>query len=127
MSRDLFDEITMANRRLMQSLLRGDAAAVAQHYTEDARLMVPHADPIEGRPALEAVFRKTLSLGHVYEFKTVELHGDDRAAYEIGEYRRTSDAGRLLDRGKYIVHWRRVGAEWKLHRDMLCTSLPGAA
>jgi hypothetical protein len=28
------------------------------------------------------------------------------------------------DRGKYIVIWRKVGCQWKLHRDIFNTNMP---
>jgi ketosteroid isomerase-like protein len=34
--------------------------------------------------------------------------------------------GKVADRGKYVVIWKRVGGEWKLHRDIWTTSLPAA-
>lgn len=121
-STTLLQEITAANRRLMDCFSRGDPAAMAQCYTEDAQLLVPHADTIRGRPALEAVFKRTASQRQVYEFITVELDGDANSAFEIGQYRRTDASGQLLDRGKYIVRWKRVDGDWKIHRDMISTS-----
>lgn len=123
-STTLLQDITAANRRLMDCFRRGDAVTMAQCYTEDAQLLVPHAEVIKGRAALEAIFKRTSSQRQVYEFVTVELDGDGSAAFEIGEYRRTDAAGQLLDRGKYIVRWKRVDGDWKIHRDMLSTSLP---
>jgi hypothetical protein len=46
---------------------------------------------------------------------------------EIGVYLRRRADGSLFDRGKYMVIWKRVAGDWKIHRDMFCTSLPKAA
>jgi ketosteroid isomerase-like protein len=52
----------------------------------------------------------------------VEAHGD--AAYEVGRYTLKGDGGQLLDQGKYVVIWKRVGGQWRLHRDIWNSSLP---
>lgn len=123
----LLQEITAANQHLMDCFASGDAAAMARCYAEDAHLLVPHAEVIEGRAAIEWVFKKTMSPGQVYVFKTVELDGDAQSALEVGRYTRSDGEGNQLDKGKYIVRWKRIGPDWKIHRDMLSTSLPKEA
>lgn len=120
----LLEEITAANRRFMSLFGQSDIAGVAQCYTEDAIFLLPHMNEIKGRAAIEAVFKVSAGLGHALQFDTLELEGNENSALEIGQYKRTDSAGEMLDKGKYMVVWKRVGADWKIHRDMISTSLP---
>jgi ketosteroid isomerase-like protein len=36
----------------------------------------------------------------------------------------SGDSGKVNDRGKYIVIWRKVGGQWKLYRDIFNTNMP---
>ena len=38
-------------------------------------------------------------------------------AYEVGRYALSGQVGDI-DHGKYIVVWKKVGGQWKLHRDI---------
>ena len=123
----LAEEIAAANRRLMDIFKQNDAVAAAACYTEDAQFLIPHLDPIQGRQAIEAIWKSMVGHGHTLDFKTLELEGSDTSALDIGQYTRTDGTGAILDRGKYIVLWKRVAGDWKIHRDMISTSLPRPA
>lgn len=58
------------------------------------------------------------------ELKTVEVYSQGATATEVGEYALRDKAGKLLDRGKYIVIWHNEGGQWKLLRDMFSTNAP---
>jgi len=70
------------------------------------------------------VFKFTNRPGHTLEFQTAELDVQGNTAIEIGAYVRRQRDGSTFNRGRYIVIWKRVGDEWKIHRDMFA-SQPG--
>ena len=120
-------EITAAAKRFLRLFALNDVPAVAACYTEDAQMLVANMQPICGRAAIESVFKFTGGHGHTLEFRTIGLDVQGTIAVETGRYvRRRSDAS-LLDDGKYLVVWKRVGLEWQIYRDMFSTSLPRAA
>ena len=47
-------------------------------------------------------------------------------AYEVGTYAMKTKDGKVADRGKYCVVWKRVNGRWLLHRDIWSTNLPEA-
>ena len=115
-------EIAEAHRRLEQAFNRGDAAAVAALYTEDATLLPPGADILGGRRAAQARWQaaydtgaRNLSLGPV----SVETWGD--AAREIGRFTleapgQGGETARV--EGKYVVVWKRTAEGWRLDADI---------
>ncbi len=115
-------EIAEAHRRLEQAFNRGDAAAVAALYTEDATLLPPGADILTGRRAAQARWQaaydtgaRNLSLDPV----SVETWGD--AAREIGRFTldvpgQGGETARV--EGKYVVVWKRTAEGWRLDTDI---------
>jgi ketosteroid isomerase-like protein len=59
------------------------------------------------------------------EIVEVEGHGD--TAIEVSTFTLHAQGGEELDAGKFIVIWKRVGGEWKLHRDIYNSSVPAPA
>jgi ketosteroid isomerase-like protein len=47
-------------------------------------------------------------------------------AHETGSYRITGPDGKVLEKGKYTVIWKRDGGQWKLHRDIWNSDAPPA-
>lgn len=120
-------EISAAQRRFLHPFAMNDPAGIAACYTEDAQMLVANMDAIHGRAAIESVFKFTAVRGHTLEFQTQELEVNGTTAVEVGRYTRRRNDGSSFDRGKYMVVWKRVGDEWRIHRDMFSTSVPKAA
>ena len=60
------------------------------------------------------------------ELNTSEVESAGDLAYEVGTYAMKTKDGKVADRGKYCVVWKRVNGQWFLHRDIWSTSLPAA-
>ncbi len=104
---------------------RGDAAAVAQLYTEDAQIFPAQSDVITGREGIQAFWQAVMNMGvKAAKLETVEAVHEADTTYEVGRYRLQGAEGQVLDRGKYIVIWHHEDHEWKLHRDIWNTSIP---
>jgi ketosteroid isomerase-like protein len=115
--------IAAAGRRFLSFFALKDAAKIAACYTDDAEILASNRSPIRGRAAIESVFKFTNRPGHTLEFQSAELDLQGDTAIEIGAYVRRLKDGSAYSRGRYIVIWKRVGDEWKIHRDMY-TSQP---
>jgi ketosteroid isomerase-like protein len=59
--------------------------------------------------------------------KTVEVEQIGTTAIEVGSYTLSGADGAALDKGKYLVVWKKEGKEWKLFRDIFNTSQAPAA
>lgn len=57
----------------------------------------------------------------IAELEELEEHVD--TAIEVGQYT-LSGGGQVMDRGTYLVTWKREDGQWKLHRDIWNTSVP---
>ncbi len=119
------EDIEAADRQFEMAFNGGNAAGVAQLYTEDAQIFPPQSDVISGRPGIQAFWQAVMDMGvKTAKLETVEAVHEGDSAFEVGRYTLAGAAGQVLDQGKYIVIWHRHGAEWKLHRDIWNTSVP---
>lgn len=120
-------EIESVEAAIVEALGRGDAAAVAACYTEDAVLMPPNRPAVEGRAAVEAYFREALASFAIEIASTAQ---EEVVAGDWG-WLRTRLVQRITPRrggrtvevaGKALILARR-GADgaWRYHRDVFNT------
>jgi uncharacterized protein (TIGR02246 family) len=99
---------------------KGDAAAVAALYSEDAYVLPPGSAMVKGRPAIEAFWRQAAQQMTDAKLTTVDVLPLGRsAAREIGTVTlKTKSQPPQEIVGKYVVVWRKMGREWKLATDI---------
>lgn len=122
MQQTLREAIEAANRNFMEAFRRGDAAGVAACYTEQARILPPSSEMMQGRATIQSFWQAVLSSG-VTEAKLetldVEAGGDDLVR-EIGQFVLTimQNGETVYSPGKYVVIWKREAGNWKLDVDI---------
>jgi uncharacterized protein (TIGR02246 family) len=106
------------------ALSMGDAKTAAAVYADDARLLPPAAEPMQGRDAIEAFWRAGLAAGITsVVLEALDLGYDERLAYEIGRYElrlEPAEGGIVLERGTYLlVHALQADGSWRRAVEML--------
>ena len=128
MTSEIRSQIESANSQFVAAFKRGEAKAVAGLYTSEAALLPANADFVRGTDAIGMFWQGAIDSGLTeigLETQEVEAYGD--TAIEVGRYRLFGAGGVAADHGKYVVVWKNVGGQWKLHRDIWTTSQPVAA
>lgn len=121
--------IEEGNAKFAEAVRQGDGAAIAALYTEDATLLPPDSDLIQGRVGIETFWKGGLQMG-IKEavLTTVDVSGGGDFAYEIGKYAiKIQPEGQepLEQQGKYVVVWKKTSdGTWKLHVDIWNTGPP---
>lgn len=116
--------IEAANKKWEAAAARGDGAGVASLYTANAQLLPPKSAPVTGTEAIGAFWQEVFDSGvKSVSLVTVAVEGRGDTAYETGKVELRGADGQVLDRGNYIVIWRKVGSSWKLHHDIWNTSV----
>jgi ketosteroid isomerase-like protein len=117
--------IDAANAETGRLVAAGDGAAIGRQYAPEGEIMPAHGEAIRGPDAIGRGFQAAIDAGLrglTLVAEGVEVHGD--TALEYGRYTAAGAGGELLDRGKYLVVWRRGPDGWRRHRDIATTSLP---
>lgn len=102
---------------------RGDIAAVAAMYSEDAILLPPDGELVRGRSAIEALWQGTRDSGvKTIAFTVLDVHSGRDLAVEVGKADlkiQPPNQPESSQTVKYVVVWRREkGGVWKLFRDI---------
>jgi uncharacterized protein (TIGR02246 family) len=99
---------------------KGDAAAVATLYSEDAYVLPPGSAMVKGRAAIEAFWRQAAQQMTDAKLTTLDVLPLGRsAAREIGTVTlKTKSQPPQEVVGKYVVVWRKIGRDWKLATDI---------
>lgn len=119
--------VEAASAAFVEAFNAGDAEAVAAMYTEDAVILPPGSDAVEGRAAIqEAMATELAAMGDaVMTFETNEVQAAHGHALEVGGYTVEGADGAHLDHGKFIAVWKNTDDGWKMTRDIWNSSMGG--
>jgi len=121
----VYDAIVAADETFMSAFSQGNAAEIASLYTEDGQFLPPNGGFVTGRQAIQDTFQSFMNSGvKQIKLEALEIEGYGDTASEVGKYILKGEAGEVMDEGKFVVIWRKEAGQWKLHRDIINTSMP---
>ncbi|MBV8889272.1 MAG: SgcJ/EcaC family oxidoreductase [Alphaproteobacteria bacterium] len=119
-------DIDKLNEAWAAAFNKGDAAAVAGMYADDAVLLPPGSEMIAGRAAIEAFWRDAgKQIGDIKLTAVDVMPLGDGVGREIGTFTAMSKENPAQSQpivGKYVVIWQRAGSDWKLATDIFNTN-----
>lgn len=122
---EIRESIVAANEKFAAAFKRGDAAGMATFYTESGQVLPPNFDFVTGRQAIQAFWQAVMDMGiKEVNLETGEVEHQGDTAIEVSTFALLGEGGKVLDKGKYIVIWKREEGQWRLHRDIFNSSLP---
>jgi uncharacterized protein (TIGR02246 family) len=120
--------IEESHRTYAAAMKRGDAKALASHFTADAILLPQNSGMQRGRDAIQAWFASWLpaTMVHTFEATSTEVTVVGDTAYEVGTYKMEftpQGSPRISNLGKYLMVWKRTSdGTWRILRDMYNTN-----
>ena len=120
--RDVFSSIC---EQFAKFYNHGDAEGLASLYSEDAKILSPNMDFVEGKNAIQSFWQGALEMG-VKSFKneTVDMDSSGYLGYFVGKYALYSSEHQEIDQGKYVSVLKNIDGKWKVHRDIYNSSIP---
>ena len=117
--------------RVIEADKRGDAAAVAAVYAEDAMIIDPSAPTVTGRANIEKFYKNGLATTKVLDVTRIQsgFETSGNLAVETGTYtQRVQETGKspAEARARYTVVFENVNGRWLVSRDV-ATPLPAEA
>ena len=111
-------EIEAVNRAVEDAVRKRDTERLATLYTADAIVMPPDAPFVKGRDNIKQFWGSAIEQLGVKDVRlnTIDLEIAGDTAHEVGEAVLTLESGGTT--GKYVVVWKKVGGQWRLHRDI---------
>jgi uncharacterized protein (TIGR02246 family) len=120
-------DIENVEKQWLEAFNSGDTAGVAAQYTDNARLLAPNTDLIEGRAGIQEFIGGFVATKAQLSFKLIEVHEGGDLAVAIGRYEMDipTDGETNHDSGKYIEVYRRQGdGSWLMVDDIFNSNLP---
>jgi len=118
-------EIDEANRDFVNLFNRGDSISLANMFTVDGKSMEPNEPAFIGRNQIQTHYSLVMKAGaNKLGLLTTGLWGDENMLAEEGEFTFMDKDDKLLDKGKYIVLWKKEDGMWKLFRDCYNSDIP---
>lgn len=106
----------------------GHADSLAAFFAPDAHLMPFNLPAVVGRAAIQAAFEQAAKSKGTLKLVTEEIVASGDLAVERGTYEETytlpGTTAPTTDRGKYLIHWQRIGGKWLIIDDIANSDLP---
>ena len=119
--------INETNKLFMDAFADGDAEKVAGFYTANCRFLPDNSHPVDGRANVQELLQSMMDGGvSSIELITWEVEDCGDTAVEVGRVVMRGDDDEIVDDGKFIVIWKKEDDGWRLHRDIVNSSLPSS-
>ena len=112
------EQINAVNKVFAGSFNDGNAATMAEQFSEDAILMPPGSVSLHGHKNIQTFWQGLIDTGVKVALSTNELLSDGNHAYERGSFQIIAPDQTIVDEGKFVVIWIQTENGWKLHRDI---------
>jgi len=124
------DAIRPLVQRFVTHYNSGHADSLAAFYAPDAHLMPANLPAVVGQAGIQAAFEQAATSKGTLKLVTESLTASGDLAVERGTYEETytlpGSTTPMTDRGKYLVHWHRIGGKWLIVDDIANSDLPMA-
>jgi uncharacterized protein (TIGR02246 family) len=113
-------KIEAVSAKWIEFFNKGDFAGVASLYAEDATAFPPGSSMVNGRAAIETLWKRMAEQVSDPKLTTVDVKPlGASAAREIGTFSlKTKGPMPKEVTGKYLVVWEKIGNDWKLAADI---------
>jgi uncharacterized protein (TIGR02246 family) len=111
-------EIAAVNRQFEAAARKGDLDALAALYTPDAMCLPPDGPIVKGREGIKQMWgaaAQQMGLKDV-RLTTLTFEQEGNMGHEVGEATLTLGSGTAVM--KFLVVWKKVEGQWRLHRDI---------
>ena len=117
-------EIEAADKDVINFILSGDSVGAANAYSKEGTLMADNMPALSGVEKISAFWGGFSKIAGGLTLTTLEVWGDENFITEEGVFEVKGKDGNQLDKGKYLVVWKKEDGKWKLHRDLSNSDLP---
>ncbi|MGE5353069.1 MAG: YybH family protein, partial [Acidobacteriota bacterium] len=111
--------VEQAAVQFMQAINRGDAAAAAGFYADDAVIMPPDIDIIQGTNGIKNFWAKVITIGGRFDtLTTAKVNVNNETVDEVGRYFLSINKpgqNPMQEKGKFVFVWKRQPDDtWKI-------------
>ena len=121
---EIHSTISTLSKNFETTFARGNAADIADFYTESGVLLPAGADFVRGKQNIKEFWQIAIDMGiKNIKLEIVEVEQHDDTAIEMSKFILSDADDQMIDQGKGIVIWKNENNVWKLHRDIWNSSI----
>ena len=119
------DAFTSICQQFQKSIEQGDLGNIGNLYTEDAKILPPNMDMLEGRDSIQAFWQRASEMGiKSYQPEILEVEYSGNLGFFLGKYTLYGDVNQIINKGKFITIFKNIDGEWRVYRDIFNSSIP---
>ena len=111
-------EIEADNTKFMDDVKKNDTNALAGYYHSEGRLMLSNGPSLAGKDISSGWGSFARTGGRELRVTTEDVVGNEDLLVETGAYEMLGDNNVSIDKGKYVVVWKKENGKWKIFRDI---------
>ena len=112
-------------RQFKKFVEQGDSESIASLYAEDAKLLPPNMDIIEGKKTIQEFWQGAFDMGfNSYNPEMIEAESSGELGLFVGTYTIYGDGNQEIDKGKFLTVFKSIDGKWKIYRDIFNSSMP---
>ena len=121
----LRDAFTSICQQFQKFIEEGDLVNIGYLYTEDAKILPPNMDMLEGRDSIQAFWQRASEMGiKSYQPEILEVEYSGNLGFFVGKYTLYGNENKIINKGKFITVFKNIDGEWKVYRDIFNSSVP---
>ena len=119
------DAFTSICQQFQKSIEQADLEVIGNLYGEDAKILPPNMDMLEGKDSIQAFWRGALEMGiKSYQPEILEVEYSGNLGFFVGKYTLYGNENQVINKGKFLTVFKNIDGEWKVYRDISNTSMP---
>lgn len=118
-SSNIQSDIRQMVEEFESAFANADAAGIASLYTDDAVVLPPGSEIVQGRQNIQQFWQSVLDLGiKKVKLEILEVEQISDTIIEMGSASLLGEESQVLDKGKYIVIWKQQNGQLRIRRDI---------
>ena len=119
------DAFTSICQQFQKSFNQGDVEDLASLYLEDAKILPPNMDMIEGKDTIQKFWQGALEMGiKSYKPEMIEVESSGNLGVFVGKYTVFGSENQVINKGKSLTVLKNIDGKWKIWRDIFNSSMP---
>ena len=118
--------IASSNQLFTDAFTKADSSLLIERYTTDGCILAPNMPALCGTQQIAGFYRAAYDQMGMRNIKltTTQVYGSGAYVTEEGTYELFAAENKSIDKGKFLVLWKKTDVGWKMYRDIFNSDYP---
>jgi len=116
--------IDASNAEFSKAMMSHDTVALMARYDDNSKVFPPNMEPAVGKKEIAKFMSHPMDMKMTdFKIEAISLTGTEDNLIEVGNYSIGDGKGTIMDKGKFVCVWRKVGDSWKIQTEIWNSSM----